>query len=65
VSWQDDEVEVVLDDVEHLGCFVELEVKAEEQDVDAARRRIASLAKRLGLLLNERRSYCEMLLTPQ
>ena len=63
VAWQGTTIEVALDNVDQLGMFVELEIIAEESDLDTARQKIASLAKRLGLTRNERRSYCEMLLS--
>jgi adenylate cyclase class 2 len=62
VDWQDANIEVAFDDVEGLGAFVELEAIAEEQGVDVARQRVASLAAHLGLNQNERRSYSELML---
>jgi adenylate cyclase, class 2 len=62
VSWGDRSIEVCLDEVEGLGTFVELETAAEEADLDAARRSVASLAEHLGLTRDERRSYLELLL---
>ena len=50
-------VEVSLDTIEELGTFVELEVIVDEDQLDQARAVIASLAERLGLKQNERRSY--------
>ncbi len=55
-------LEVCLDDVEEIGHFVELELMAPEEELDAARRRVLSLAAELGLANSERRSYLEMLL---
>ena len=55
-------VEVALDKINGLGNFVELEVKAESADFDAARAQIAQLATELDLTANERRSYLELLL---
>jgi adenylate cyclase class 2 len=62
VDWQNANIEVAFDDVEGLGAFVELEAIAEEQEVDSARQRVASLAAHLGLNQNERRSYSELML---
>ena len=64
VGWQGRSVEISLDDVDGLGAFVELELIANENDIVAARDRLASLAKALGLPLDsgERRSYLELLL---
>jgi adenylate cyclase class 2 len=62
VDWQGSTIEVVLDEVEGLGTFVELETCTDEAGVEAARQQIGSLAERLGLKRNERRSYCELIL---
>ena len=65
-AWQGQSVEVALDDVDGLGTFVELELTADEAEVDAARDAILSLASELGLgsadHSAERRSYLELLL---
>lgn len=61
LNWQQRDVLVALDDVDGLGDFVELEIMAEEQQVDAARDAIRSLAGRLDLSNSERRSYLELL----
>jgi len=60
--WQDVTVEVALDQVEGLGEFVELELAAEEAELDAAKSKIQSLVDRLELSAPERRSYLELLL---
>jgi adenylate cyclase class 2 len=62
VSWQGRQVEVSLDRVEPLGEFVELELMAGPQDMEAAKACIAALAGQLGLVRSERRSYLELLL---
>ena len=62
VAWDGDMVEVALDEVEGLGKFVELEAIAEEAGLDEAKRRVASLAARLGLTRNERLSYSELVI---
>ncbi len=65
-AWRGQSVEVALDDVDGLGTFVELELTADEAEVDAARDAILSLASELGLGGSdhsaERRSYLELLL---
>jgi adenylate cyclase, class 2 len=63
--WHDAEVEIALDDVSGVGQFIELELVADEQALEAARQRILSLAAHLGLSGAERRSYLEMLLERQ
>ena len=62
VEWQGRSVEVSLDEVDRLGSYVELELIAEADNLDAARSHILSLAEALGLKNSERRSYLELLL---
>jgi adenylate cyclase, class 2 len=62
VAWQGRSVEVSLDRVERLGTFSELELVVAPENVEAAKRCIASLAENLGLAGSERRSYLELLL---
>ena len=62
VEWEHERVEVALDDVAGLGPFVELEISADEGELDAARAVLASLATQLGLTRVERTSYLELLM---
>jgi len=62
LEWQSRQVEVAIDDVQRVGRFVELELSADEADLDAARAALAALALTLGLTGGERRSYLELLL---
>ena len=62
IRWEDRRVELVLDDVEGLGTFVEIELLADEEGRDAARDSILRLAAHLGLDNSERRSYLCLLL---
>lgn len=62
LDWETCHVEVSLDTVTGLGTFVELEVIADEEKLDEARTAIESLAKKLGLTENERRSYLCLLM---
>jgi adenylate cyclase class 2 len=55
-------LEVCLDEVDGLGRYVELEVLAEPEQLDAARSLLLRTAADLGLAESERRSYLEMLL---
>jgi adenylate cyclase class IV len=55
-------VEICLDEVEGLGCFVELEIQAAANQLEAARAVLLKSATELGLTRSERRSYLEMLL---
>jgi adenylate cyclase class 2 len=56
------EVEGALDDLDQLGCFVELELQADDEGLENAKRVIVELAANLNLGPSERRSYLEMLL---
>ena len=62
VDWQDQVFEVALDEVNGVGSFAELEIQAEQHELDAARGALLSLAEHLDLHETERRSYLEMLL---
>jgi adenylate cyclase class 2 len=62
VVWQGRAVEASLDDVQGVGDFVEFELVVDENEVDAARACIQSLAQSFGLTQGERRSYLELLL---
>ncbi len=62
VAWQGWDVEVLLDEVEGLGQFAEIETLAEEDEKEAAKQCILSLAVELSLEQSERRSYLRMLL---
>ena len=55
-------LEVALDEVAGVGRFVELEIGADADGLDAARAVLRQVADKLGLTTNERRSYLEMLL---
>lgn len=56
-------LEICLDEVDHVGRFVELEIMAQEAALPAARDVLFHVAAELGLGQSERRSYLEMLLT--
>jgi len=62
LPWQGRRVEVSLDEVPRLGSFVELELLAESDEIEAAKACVASLAAALGLKDSQRRSYLELLL---
>lgn len=54
--------EVDLDTVEGVGTFAELETVVDKFQLAIAKERMATLANRLGLTSDERRSYLELLL---
>jgi adenylate cyclase class 2 len=62
VEWQGRQVVASLDDLRGVGQFVELEVAAESDEIDAAKAAVADLARHLELEGSERRSYLELLL---
>ena len=62
LDWQGRHIEIALDEVARVGTFLEIELVTDEDDADAARAAIQSLAVELGLTRSERRSYLEMLL---
>ena len=57
------ETSIVLDDVEHLGKFIELEIKTEDDDFKMHRDKIFEILKRLGYDKTRliRESYLELL----
>jgi adenylate cyclase class 2 len=62
VAWGGERVEISLDEVDELGCFVELELLSDPAGLASARSTLCDLAHRLGLGQSERRSYLELLL---
>ena len=66
LTYDSREIEVVIDEVQNLGTFVEVETligeDAEESERTAARNCLLSLAAELGLSRSERRSYLGLLL---
>ena len=65
LSWQGISVEVVIDQVEGLGNFVELETISDPDSHQAARDHLLALANKLGLEQSERRSYLCLLLAKE
>ncbi len=63
VTWEGCEVTLALDQVLGLGTYLELEILADEAELESAKQRLQSLAKRLGLHAAERRGYLDLLLT--
>jgi adenylate cyclase class 2 len=57
------DVEGALDDVDGVGTYVELELMADDADLESAKIVISSLAAELQLGPSERRSYLELLLS--
>ena len=62
VSWQGTEIEAALDHVAGLGDFLELELQAAQGEVPLASACIESLARALGCVEQERRSYLELVI---
>jgi adenylate cyclase, class 2 len=65
LMWEGAEIEIALDQVDQVGTFVEFELVADSENLEAAKTRILSLAAALGLAVAERRSYLELLLLGQ
>jgi adenylate cyclase class 2 len=57
------ELAVTLDDVQRVGTFAELEIVADESELERAKAVLFAEAAALGLTHIERRSYLEMLLS--
>jgi len=62
LKWKGRDVEAVLDEVEELGTFVELEMAADAESLDEVRDALLDMAGHLGLEDAQRRSYLELLL---
>jgi len=60
IQWEGAGVECALDDVEHVGSFLELEVLADDSSLESAKKTLTSLAAHMGLEHSERRSYLEL-----
>lgn len=63
IVWEGQAVEVTLDEVTHLGQFLEIEMLADESSWQSARDQIIAIATQWEILdLREPRSYLRMLL---
>ncbi|MBC8290367.1 MAG: class IV adenylate cyclase [Planctomycetes bacterium] len=62
LHWNGRKVEIVLDEVDELGWFLEVEVIADEDELEVAQQAVLELATELGLSQTERRSDLGMLL---
>jgi adenylate cyclase class 2 len=62
LTYRQREFEVLLDDVDDVGLFAEIETIATEAELPTARESLLALANELGLGESERRSYLEMVL---
>jgi len=62
LTYQGRPVEVALDEVVGLGVFVEIELSADEDELEAAKDALHALAEELSLHTPERRSYLHLLL---
>lgn len=62
-NYRMDEISIVLDDVEHLGRFIELEMTSEDEDFKLQKEKIFKILKELGFDKTEviRESYLELL----
>ncbi len=62
IHWDRQNVEIVLDHVDEVGIYAELEISCEQAEVESAKQVLASLTERLELKTTERRGYLELLL---
>lgn len=62
INWNDSQVEISLDEVLHVGTYVELEIMTDDSGFSAAKQCLNALAEQLGLTQVERRSYLKLLL---
>jgi adenylate cyclase, class 2 len=62
IQYAGHDVHGALDNVDKVGAFVELELMADETDLDDAKRVVSELAQKLELGPSIRRSYLELLL---
>ena len=62
LAWQGRHVELALDQIDGLGSFIELEIVADDSELEAAKECVHSLSMELGLSSPERRSYLELIL---
>ena len=59
------DVQLTLDEVDEVGRYVELEIVATEDQADAAKAAVLSVAGEMGLTQSERKSYLQLLLEKQ
>ena len=62
LDWDDHHYELAIDDVPPLGTFLEIELIAEAGHREQAEAAVWKLAHHLGLSVQERRSYLDLLL---
>jgi adenylate cyclase class 2 len=62
IQYDGRDVEGALDVVDGVGIYVELELRADDANLEVARQTIVELAAQLNLGHSDRRSYLEMLL---
>lgn len=60
VAWQGREVHIALDRVHGLGAFVELELSADTEQLNASRTSLMELAAKLRLRDSQTKSYLEL-----
>lgn len=61
LNWTNRHYELALDDVPELGCFLEIELLADDDDRHAVESAVWDLARTLGLNNAEPRSYLDLL----
>jgi len=61
IAFDGRDTEIALDEVGGLGSFLELEISADDSNLERAKQSLQSLAGRLGATNSERKSYLELL----
>lgn len=62
LNWNQRDYELALDEVPELGCFLEIELLADDEDRESAESAVWELARSLGLTASEPRSYLDLLI---
>lgn len=61
LEWDEYPIEIAIDEIDQLGCFIELETTSDLEHLDRAKQALGTLADRLELDRPERRSYLELM----
>ena len=57
LDWRETPITIVIDEVQELGTYIEIESEADEENLNEVREVVLNLADHLGLKNQERRSY--------
>lgn len=65
LTWEEGEIVLALDQVAGLGTYLEIEILADDKMLDSAKKRLISLATKLGLEHPELHGYLDLLLSKE